>query len=335
MQPRGTMALRDRILPLSMPRTLKARIAAKAYPQIYKIRERIPRYSLHEQAKTFSARARERGLGDVGLYYWYHTVDLGDGLVTPGLHDYRSKIDEFCFPHDMSGMNVLDVGSATGFFSFEFEKRGANVVSVEVPSLSEVDRFPYQDEARTAPKIAAMVAGHSSQSRDDFDTVFNKSNSEDVYHYVLDGPFNFCREALGSQVERRYASIYDLSPAALGVDKFDLVFLGDLLLHTMHPLNALAAVTPLCDGTLVISQHLPTSLGSRPAVLYVGGDNPIHDHSTWWYPNLACFEQVLKKLGFEAVTVVGRNVGASRPGGVHYDRPILHASRDVVARRHR
>lgn len=327
MQPRGAMALRDRILPLSMPRTLKARIAAKAYPQIYKIRERIPRYSLQEQAKIFATRARERGLGDVGLYYWYHTVDLGDGLVTPGLHDYRSSIDEFCFRDDMSGMNVLDVGSATGFFSFEFEKRGANVVSVEVPSLAEVDRFPYQDAARTAPKLAAMLSGHSSQSSDDFETVFNQASPEDFYHHVLDGPFKFCAEALGSQVQRRYASIYDLSHATLGAGKFDLVFLGDLLLHMMHPLNALAAVAPLCDGTLVISQHLPTSLGSRPAVLYVGGDSPDHDHSTWWYPNRACFEQILRKLGFRDVTVVGRNTGVSRPGGITYDRPILHASR--------
>ena len=322
----GGTALRDR-MPLSMSRRLTARVAAAAYPQVYKVRERIPRYSLHEQANTFAARARERGLGEVGLYYWYHTVDLGDGLVTPGLFDYRAKIDKFCFPDDMTGMSVLDIGSATGFFSFEFEKRGANVISVEVPSLAEVDRFPYQDPSRTAPKIAAMATGHSSHSNEDFETVFNQASPEDFYHYVLDGPFKFCHEVLGSQVQRRYSSIYDVGAANLGTERFDLVFVGDLLLHTMHPLNALAAVAPLCDCRLVISQHLPTNLGSRPAVLYVGGDDPDHDHATWWYPNLACFEQILKKLGFRDVAVVGHNTGVSRPGGIPYDRPILHASR--------
>lgn len=243
------MTLRNRILSLSVPRTLKTRVAAAAYPQVDKIRERIPRYSLQEQAKTLATRARERGLGDVGLYYWYHTVDLGDGLVTPGLHDYRSSIGEFCFPDDISGMNVLDVGAATGFFAFEFEKRGANVVSVEMPSLAEVDRFPYQDEARTAPKMAAMVTGHASQSSDDFETVFNRAGPEDFYHYVLDGPFKFCAEALGAQVQRRYASIYDLSHTSLDPTNLTLSSSGiccyTRCTHSMHSLRWLRSVMAL------------------------------------------------------------------------------------------
>ena len=39
---------------------------------------------------------------------------------------------------------MLDVGSATGFFAFEFERRGAEVVSVELDSLYALDRFPGQ-----------------------------------------------------------------------------------------------------------------------------------------------------------------------------------------------
>ena len=34
---------------------------------------------------TFYQRASLLGLGDLRKYYWYHTVDLGDGLVTPGM----------------------------------------------------------------------------------------------------------------------------------------------------------------------------------------------------------------------------------------------------------
>jgi len=41
----------------------------------------------------------------------------------------------FPFARGMRGMRVLDVGSATGLLAFEFEKRGASVVSVELPSL--------------------------------------------------------------------------------------------------------------------------------------------------------------------------------------------------------
>lgn len=322
------MDVLDRLQRASMMRVVKNRLAASAYPRIYRLRAHIPRYNLHAQTTAFSRRARERGLGDARLLYWYHTVDLGGGLVTPGMHDYRSSLGDFHFPEDMSGMNVLDVGSATGFFAFEFEKRGAHVVSVEVPSLDGIDRFPYQDAAQTVRKLAAMIAGQSAYTSEELDTIF-RTSAADFYHYFLDGPFRLCHRALRSQVERRYATIYDIPETDLGTSSFDLVFLGDLLLHTIHPLTALAAVAPLCRGTLVISQHMPTrlGLGSRPAVLYVGGDAPGHDHATWWYLNRACFEQILRKLDFRHVDMVGRNTGVSCPGGTYYDRPVLHAVR--------
>jgi len=54
-------------------------------------------------------------------------------------------------------MTVLDVGSATGFFAFEFERRGARVISVELPSLRDLDRFPGQDVDSSLRKIEAMI----------------------------------------------------------------------------------------------------------------------------------------------------------------------------------
>jgi len=319
------MAVLDQLRHAGVARVVKNQLAGAAFPQIYKLRGRIPRYNIHEQAKTFARRAEQRGLGDVRLYHWYHTVDLGGDLITPGTHDYRRSLDEFHFPENMSGMNVLDVGSATGFFAFEFEKRGAHVVSVELPSIDALDRFPSADVNHAVESIRAMTAGQSAYTNDDVDAVFHETGRADFYHRFLDGPFRLCHKALDSRVERRYATVYDLGKTDLGTDSFDLVFLGDLLLHVIHPLQALASVAALCSGTLVISQHIPAGLGSRPAVLYVGGDTLGEDHSTWWFPNRACFEQILRKLGFRDVRIVGRNTGVTRPGGTYYDRPVLHA----------
>src|SRR3990170_7920795 len=106
----------------------------------------------------FCERARQVGLGDVSTYYWYHTIDLGEGLVSPGIYDYRPTLHVFRFPEDMRGMTVLDVGSATGFFAFEFEKRGAQVLSVELPSLEALDRFPGQTTEQVVGKIGRMLA---------------------------------------------------------------------------------------------------------------------------------------------------------------------------------
>ena len=43
-------------------------------------------------AEEFDRRARALGFGDIGNYYWYHTVELPDGLVTPGVYDFRRSL---------------------------------------------------------------------------------------------------------------------------------------------------------------------------------------------------------------------------------------------------
>lgn len=297
----------------------------RLYPQAYKVRERIPRRGLFAQARQFYKRAEELGLGDLRAYSWYHTVDLGRGLVTPGTYDHRGQVPTFHFPQDMHGMTVLDVGSATGFFAFEFERRGARVVSVDVPSIEAFDRFPFEDPSQTLDKLAFLARDQSAYTPEEHERVFGGATSEDIYRYVVDGPFKLCHQALGSKVERRYSTIYDLPETDLGVERFDLVCAGDVLVHALHPVEALASLSRVCGGTLVLSQHMPERYGARPLAEYVGGARLGEPNLTWWVPNQPCLEQLLRKVGFHEVELVGRNIGAMRPGGVYYDRPILHA----------
>jgi tRNA (mo5U34)-methyltransferase len=56
---------------------------------------------------------------------WHHTIDLGDGLVTPGKDNTPRKLERLALPGSLQGMTVLDVGAWDGFFSFEAERRGA------------------------------------------------------------------------------------------------------------------------------------------------------------------------------------------------------------------
>ena len=272
----------------------------------------------------FNQRALSLGFDGIDKYYWYHTIDLPHGLVTPGLYDFRRTVPAFQFPQDMRGATVLDVGSATGFFAFEFERRGARVVSVELPSLQALDRFPGQSPEQAIGKIGQMIAPRNVAGLDGYVKPYT---AEELYFYLLKGPFEFCQGLLGSKVERCYASVYDLSPALLGVSGFDCVFLGDILLHTLNPLQALAAVAPLCRKTLILSQVMPVVAGGKPAMLYVGGDEPASDEVSWWWPNQPCLVQLLKKLGFRDVVEVGTNSGRLRPSGFAFERPILHAVR--------
>ena len=59
--------------------------------------------------------------------HWWHTMDLGNGIVTKGISDWRSKIDQV-LPGDLSGMSVLDIGAWDGAMSFEAKRRGADRV---------------------------------------------------------------------------------------------------------------------------------------------------------------------------------------------------------------
>jgi tRNA (mo5U34)-methyltransferase len=65
---------------------------------------------------------------EVAKIRWWHRIDLGNGIVTPGYDQSASKLKKLRMPKDLSGMSVLDIGAWDGFFSFEAERRGAKRV---------------------------------------------------------------------------------------------------------------------------------------------------------------------------------------------------------------
>jgi tRNA (mo5U34)-methyltransferase len=68
--------------------------------------------------------------------YWFHAIELFPDFITPGWSNPRiDKLPWFGLPDDLTGMRVLDVGCAEGFFSFEAERRGAR-------EIVSIDSFP-------------------------------------------------------------------------------------------------------------------------------------------------------------------------------------------------
>jgi tRNA (mo5U34)-methyltransferase len=70
----------------------------------------------------------EKVRAEIANVNWYHQIDLGDGIVTPGVDDSPSRMAPLELPRDLSGKSVLDIGAWDGFFSFEAERRGASRV---------------------------------------------------------------------------------------------------------------------------------------------------------------------------------------------------------------
>src|SRR5438105_14888696 len=81
---------------------------------------------------------------DVADCYFYHTMELpGHGVIKGRDWDLRGGVDEYLGKVEFAGQRVLEIGPASGFLTFEMEKRGAEVVSVEVTEDSCWDFVPY------------------------------------------------------------------------------------------------------------------------------------------------------------------------------------------------
>jgi len=74
---------------------------------------------------------------------WYHTLELGQGVVTPGIYDHRPFLPFYGLPCRLVGQTALDIGAASGFFTFEMERRGAKVTATDLPEWMAHDFGPH------------------------------------------------------------------------------------------------------------------------------------------------------------------------------------------------
>lgn len=237
----------------------------------------------------------------VELLPWYHTIDLGNGIVTPGNHDHRDFVRHVGLPDDLTGKRVLDVATFDGFWAFELERRGAEVVAIDLPTSADLD-WPWGARDIVLAEKLDVPLGEG---------------------------FAIAAEALGSKVEKHAISVYDLPTSGLG--EFDLCFIGDVLLHLARPLDALRAVRSVCRGDLtIIDRYDPTITGQGDTLLRYGGG---WHEMQWWAPSLETLQQWLVDAGFEPPRLHGtfkvRGVDPNNPG---FDRAVLHTRvRDPLA----
>ena len=203
---------------------------------------------------------------------WYHSIDVGPGLVTPGWFDLRPIVSTLPWP-DVRDKRCLDVGTSDGFLAFELERRGATEV------------------------VAADIADHEQ-----WDWELHKRALGPEYLLHNAGPqkglgFEVARELLGSSVTPAQVSVYDLSPQTVG--EFDVVVCGSLLLHLRDPLRALEAIRSVCRGLFLSTNQIDLGrslLRRRQPLLRLDGTSGI---TQWWLPNAAAHRQMLRASGFE------------------------------------
>lgn len=65
---------------------------------------------------------------------WWHSFALPDGTCIEGVNSLmgqKFRLGQFPIPEDLSGKRVLDIGCWDGWFSFEMERRGAEVMAID------------------------------------------------------------------------------------------------------------------------------------------------------------------------------------------------------------
>lgn len=72
--------------------------------------------------------SKDELIEEVNKLSWLHTIDLGNGVVTPGKWTPSPLITQAFDKVNFKGKKVLDVGACDGLWSFEAEKRGASKV---------------------------------------------------------------------------------------------------------------------------------------------------------------------------------------------------------------
>ncbi len=232
---------------------------------------------------------------------WYHTLELGPGLVTPGWYDLRSLPARLPLRASLAGLRCLDVGTFDGFWAFEMERRGA----AEVVAIDVVDPLAWDWPAGSQPSTVEAIARRKHGG----------------------AGFRLAAEALGSRARWEERSIHDLDPGELGT--FDLVYVGSLLLHLRDPVGALAQAAAVCRGSLLVVDAIDLPLSLRAPRRALAGLDAV-GRPWWWLPNVAALRRMVAAAGLTEAApprVVRMPAGAAHPRA--RPRPAALRSREV------
>jgi tRNA (mo5U34)-methyltransferase len=245
--------------------------------------------------------------------YWYHSISLGDGVVTKGTsaQDKGAEI----LP-DVTGRSVLDIGAWDGKYSFLAEQAGAGRVVA-------LDHYAWGVDfaARGAYWTECIAKGvFPDQSRDETD------------FWLPDLPgrrsFEFATATLGSKVEPVVADFQTCDLDEIGT--YDVVLCLGVLYHMKEPLTCLERVRAVTKEVAVIESEAVhfQGLDHEALLQFYAGSSLRIDFGNWFVPTIEALHNLCRAAGFAEVrTVVGP---PAPPDPLTVPRPGL---RERVARR--
>jgi SAM-dependent methyltransferase len=233
---------------------------------------------------------------DIGDCYFYHTMELPGHGVMNGEWDLRRGVDEYLGKVSFADRHVLEIGPASGFLTFEMEKRGAEVTSVEVTAEHGWDFVPYP-----LRKLQEIFGPRQ------------------IVMERLKNSYWFGHAAHRSRAKVYYGDVYNL-PAALG--KFDIAVMAAVLLHCRDPLRIVEQCAKMAKSLIIVDKFYP-DLESTPVCRLAPTPQNFLWH-TWWHFSTQFFTQFLAVMGFTVSETLTHE---------QYHRGKAHTLFTIVARR--
>jgi SAM-dependent methyltransferase len=221
--------------------------------------------------------AAPRHVTDASSCLFYHAIDLPGHGLQDGLWDLRPGIERYLPALSWSGSTVLDVGAASGYVTFELERRGADVIAVDQADGLSWDTIPFHDldKAAASERWVSWVDG-------------------------VKNAFWLAHRALGSSARALYCSANDI-PVDIG--PVDIAFLGNILQHLRDPLGAITTAASLADCVVVTEAIWRPDLDRDDPLLYFlpalrDGEPSSEKCHAWWQVSSSTVARWLDLLGF-------------------------------------
>ena len=201
---------------------------------------------------------------------FYHAMDLPGFGSIEGDWDLRGRFDEYIGGIDLRDQTVLDVGTASGFLSFEAERRGATVFSFDADGPERIQVVP-----PAMPDVR--------------------------YFHGMRNSYRLAHHAFQSKATPIYGDIYRMSEV---VPRCDVVIVGQILVHLRDPLGALHQAALAAKETLIIVEGMTDAPSSDlPMAYFLGAQLPY----AWWHLSLQFYQVLLPKLGFSIKSVITKD----------------------------
>jgi SAM-dependent methyltransferase len=213
---------------------------------------------------------------DVADCYFYHTMEIpGHGVIEGRDWDLRARVNDYLGNIDFASRRVLEIGPASGFLTFEMEKRGAEIVSVEVTAEHGWDFVPYP-----AAKLQEVFGPRR------------------IVMQQLKNSYWFAHAAHRSKAKVYYGDVYDLPPA---LGQFDIAVMGAVLLHCRDPLRIVEQCARMAKLLIITDMFYPELEGAPVCRLAPNAQNFLWH--TWWHFSTQFFTQFLSVMGFSSFQV--------------------------------